>query len=260
MSVFGSYARYYNLLYRDKDYDGEAQFVDQLLQRSAPEAKSVLELGCGTGIHAMLLAKAGYQVHGVDLSAEMLQQATERLSCLPAELVSRLKFSQGDIRNIRLEQQFDAVLSLFHVISYQTTNQDLLAALATARSHLQPGGVFIFDCWYGPTVLSNRPAVRVKRLEDEEISVVRIAQPVMYPNENLVDVNYQVFIKQKSTGSVAELQETHQMRYLFEPEINLLFSQSGFEYVTGREWMTNQEPGWDTWGVYFVAQATEVSI
>jgi len=255
MSVFGNYARYYDLLYRDKDYAGEAQFVHKLLQNYAPSTKSILELGCGTGVHAFLLAKEGYQVHGVDLSQQMLQQATDRLSHLPTELASRLEFSPGDIRTIQLNQQFDAVISLFHVISYQTSNEDLLAAFATVKSHLKPGGVFIFDCWYGPAVLSDRPVVRIKRLEDEEISAIRIANPVMYPNENLVDVNYQVLIKQKNTNTVEELQELHKMRYLFKPEINLLFLQSGFEYVENREWMTNRESGFDTWGVYFVARA-----
>jgi len=255
MSVFGNYARYYDLLYRDKDYAGEAQFVHKLLQNYAPSTKSILELGCGTGVHAFLLAKEGYQVHAVDLSQQMLQQATDRLSHLPTELASRLEFSPGDIRTIQLNQQFDAVISLFHVISYQTSNEDLLAAFATVKSHLKPGGVFIFDCWYGPAVLSDRPVVRIKRLEDEEISAIRIANPVMYPNENLVDVNYQVLIKQKNTNTVEELQELHKMRYLFKPEINLLFLQSGFEYVENREWMTNRESGFDTWGVYFVARA-----
>ncbi len=94
--------------------------------------------------------------------------------------------------------------------------------------------------------------MRVKRLEDEEISVVRIADSLMYPNENLVDVHYQVFIRQKNTGIVEELQETHKMRYLFKPEIKLLLVQSGLEYVESREWMTTREPGFDTWGVYFV--------
>ncbi len=254
MNVFGNYARYYDLLYRDKDYAGEAQFVHNLLKNYAPNTKSILELGCGTGYHAVLLAKEGYQFHGVDLSAQMLQRATDRLSHLPKSLASRLEFSQGDIRTIRLNQQFDAVLSLFHVISYQTTNEDLLAAFATAKAHLKPGGVFIFDCWYGPAVLSDRPSVRLKRLEDELISVIRIADSLMYPNENLVDVNYQVFIKQKNTGVVEELQETHKMRYLFTPEIKSLFVESGFKYVESREWMTNREPGFDTWGVYFVAE------
>jgi len=254
MNVFGNYARYYDLLYRDKDYAGEAQFVHQLLQNYAPRTKSILELGCGTGTHAELLANKGYQIHGVDLSADMLQRATERLSSVPT-LASRLEFHQGDIRQFRINKQFDAVISLFHVISYQTTNEDLQAAFATAKTHLKPGGVFIFDCWYGPAVLSDRPSLRVKRLEDEEISVIRIADSLMYPNENLVDVNYQVLIKQKNTNTVEELQETHKMRYLFKPEINLLLMQSGFEYVEGREWMTNREPGFDTWSVYFVVRA-----
>ena len=254
MNTFGNYAHYYDLLYRDKDYAGEAQFIQKLLQNYAPTTQSILELGCGTGAHAALLAKEGYQVHGIDLSADMLRRANDRLSHLPRELGARLEFSQGDIRTIRLNKQFDAVISLFHVISYQITNEDLQAAFATAKAHLKPGGVFIFDCWYGPAVLSDRPVVRVKRLEDEEIRVIRIADSLMYPNENLVDVNYQVFIKQKSTGTVEELQETHKMRYLFKPEINLLFAQSGFEYVESREWMTNREPGFNTWGTYFVTR------
>lgn len=255
MNVFGNYAHYYDLLYRDKDYAGEVQFVHKLLQNYAPSTKSILELGCGTGSHAVLLAKQGYQVHGVDLSADMLKRASDRLSHLPTELASRLEFSQGDIRNIRINKQFDAVISLFHVISYQTTNEDLQAALATAKIHLKPSGIFIFDCWYGPAVLSDRPSVRVKRLEDEQISVIRIAESLMYPNENLVDVNYQVFIKQKNTGIVEEIQETHKMRYLFKPELNLLFFQSGFKYIENREWMTNRESGFDTWSVYFGARA-----
>lgn len=254
MNIFGNYARYYNLLYLDKDYLGEAEFIHQLLQTHAPSTQSILELGCGTGNHARLLAKEGYDVHGVDFSPEMLQQASDRLSQLPQELASRLAFSQGDIRKIQLNRQFDAIISLFHVISYQTTNEDLQAVFATAKAHLKPGGVFIFDCWYGPAVLSDRPTVRIKRLEDEEISITRIAEPVMYPNQNLVDVNYQVFIKDKQTTAVEELQETHKMRYLFKPEIDLLLTNYQLEPIEYREWMTNREPGFDTWGVYFIGR------
>ncbi|MEP0885497.1 class I SAM-dependent methyltransferase [Trichocoleus sp. ST-U3] len=255
MKVFGNYARYYNLLYRDKDYAGEAQFIHQLIQTHAPNTRSILELGCGTGTHAQLLAKEGYDVHGVDLSTEMLQQASDRISQLPQELASRLAFYQGDIREIRINQQFDAIISLFHVFSYQTTNEDLRAAFATVKAHLKPNGVFIFDYWYGPAVLSDRPSTRVKRLEDEEISITRIAEPVMHPNQNLVDVNYQVFIKEKNTGAVEELQETHQMRYLFKPEVNLLFADSQLKLIECREWMTKREPGFDTWGVYCFGQS-----
>ncbi|ARV61251.1 SAM-dependent methyltransferase [Nostocales cyanobacterium HT-58-2] len=254
MNVFGNYAHYYDLLYHDKDYVGEAQFIHRLVQIYAPDAENILELGCGTGNHAVLLAKEGYQIHGVDLSNQMLLKASDRLSQFPTELASRLEFSQGDIRNIKLDKQFDAVIALFHVISYQTINEDLQATFATVKSHLKPGGVFIFDCWYGPAVLSDRPTVRVKRLEDDEISVTRIAEPIMYPNDNLVDVNYQVFIKDKNTGAVEELQETHRMRYLFKPEIDLLLAQIQCKSIECREWMSDRNPGFDTWSVYFTVK------
>jgi hypothetical protein len=65
----------------------------------------------------------------------------------------------------------DAVImsafTIFHVFSYQTTNGDLVAALTTAKEHLNPDGILIFDCWYGPAVLSNKPTIRVKTIEDD---------------------------------------------------------------------------------------------
>lgn len=254
MSVFGAYARYYDLLYRDKDYAGEAQYVHKLIQSYAPSARSILELGCGTGAHAVLLAREGYRIHGVDLSTGMLEWARSRLVEMPPEQASRLEFSQGDIRTVRINAKFDAVISLFDVISYQTTNKDLRAAFVTAKVHLKPGGVFIFDCWYGPAVLSDCPAVRVKRVEDEEIVITRIAEPVMYPNENCVDVNYHVFIKHKASGTVEELHECHRMRYLFMPEVQELFVGAELEMVAAYEWMTYRQPGFDTWSVCFVGR------
>jgi SAM-dependent methyltransferase len=253
MNVFNHYARYYDLLYRDKDYSGEAEFIDRLIQTYASNTQNILELGCGTGGHAVFLAQKGYQIHGVDFSQEMLKEATNRLDQLPSKLASRLKFDYGDIRQVRLNQTFDVVIALFHVISYQTTNEDLLAALATVKEHLTPGGLFIFDVWYGPAVLTEKPVVRVKRLENEEILVTRIAEPVMHPNENLVDVNYQIIIRDKISNVVEELHETHHMRYLFKPEINLLLNEFGFKLVDSREWITGREAGFNTWGVYFTA-------
>lgn len=257
MSVFQEYARYYNLLYRDKDYVGETQFVDLLLQQHAPGAHSILELGCGTSHHALLLAQKGYEVHGVDVSSEMLKQAHDRLAQWPGELNVAPRFYQGDIRQIRLNCQFEAVISLFHVVSYQTSNEDLERTFETARTHLKPEGLFLFDCWYGPAVLNAQPVVRIKRLENEETSITRIAEPVMFPNENRVDVNYHIFIKDKQLGTITELQETHRMRYLFIPEIKAMLKQHRLKIIEAREWMTNFEPGVDSWSVYFVCRKSK---
>lgn len=251
--VFGNYARYYNLLYKDKDYAAEARYIHELIQKHHPGAKSIINLGCGTGNHDFELARFGYEITGIDMSEEMLVAANARCKSDNVTLPFP-SFQKGDIRTVRLDKTFDAVISLFHVMSYQTTNDDLQAAIATAKVHLAPGGLFIFDCWYGPAVLSDPPVVRVKRLEDDSISVVRIAEPVMHPNENVVDVNYQVMITDKLMGTVEQLRETHRMRYLFFPEIELFLHDVGLCIIDASEWMTGSTPDRTTWSVCFVVK------
>jgi SAM-dependent methyltransferase len=222
--VFSGYAHYYDLLYKDKDYQREANYIAHLINRHHPEARSILELGSGTGIHASLLAEKGYAVHGVERSPEML--ARSRSLAQESKVISdRLTFSAGDIRTIRLTYSFDVVISLFHVISYQTTNSDVSAALKTARHHLKTGGLLVFDVWYGPAVLTERPVVRIKRMADDQIDVTRLAEPVLHPNENLVDVNYHIFVRDRTTDAVKELKETHVMRYFFKPEIERIATE-----------------------------------
>lgn len=242
MSVFNEYARYYDLLYRDKDYAGETDYVHRLIQFSCPDARTVLNLGCGSGRHDRCLTDKGYMVTGVDFSEEMLSVARNS-----AGDNSALDYWHGDVRSIRLEKTFDVVISLFHVMSYQQANHDLKAAFTSACCHLKPGGTFIFDCWYGPGVLTDRPAMRLKELEDEKIKVTRIAQPVMHPNENLVDVNYLVFIRDKLSGDIQEVRETHKMRYLFLPEIHQMLADSGFELLISEEWLTGKPLGFTSW-------------
>ncbi|MBI5162489.1 MAG: class I SAM-dependent methyltransferase [Magnetospirillum sp.] len=255
MAVFAAYAAYYDLLNRDKDYAGEAALVEDLIRDHRPDATSLLELGCGTGAHAEELARRGWRVTGSDFSRGMLDGARARAAALPPDLGQRLDFLEGDARTLRLERTFDAVGSLFHVVSYQTGDDDLLGTLKTARAHLSPGGVFVFDIWYGPAVLTDRPAVRVRRMEDEAISVIRIAEPRMAPRGNLVHVDYHIVVMEKASGLVTEVRETHSMRYLFEPDLRLFCRDAGLDLVEVSAWGTRAEPGFDTWSVGCVARA-----
>ena len=251
--VFDAYARYYDLLYRDKDYAAEVVYVASHIHEHAPQAKRILELGCGTGAHAEHLARMGYTVHGVDLSEAMLARAEARKAALPSEVAARLSFGLGDVRTVRRGETYEAVISLFHVMSYQTTNTDLAAAFETAATHLEPGGLFLFDFWYGPAVLTQKPEVRVKRLEDDEIKVIRIAEPVMHVNESIVDVNYTVFIEVKATRKVEPVRETHRMRYLFLPELLQFADAEVWTDCKSFGWMKLQKLNQDDWAGLFFA-------
>jgi hypothetical protein len=139
-------------------------------------------------------------------------------------------------------------------MSYQITNEDLNSSFRTAFEHLSDGGIFIFDCWYGPAVLEDRPCVRVKRLRDDSTEVTRIAEPVMYPNENIVDVNYEISVKNLLDGTSQVLNETHRMRYLFRPEVEAMLNGAQFKLIGCEEWMTGSEPGFQSWNVTFIAK------
>ena len=254
MSVFGNYARYYDLLYKDKDYEGEVSYIIGLIKRFGNDTKTILELGCGTGKHAVLLSSKGFDVHGVDMSEQMLESANKRKSNLKEAQVAKLQFSLGDVCNIKLHKKFDAIISLFHVVSYQNTDEQFNKIFATAKGHIKPGGIFAFDVWHGPAVLYDPPVVREKRLENVEIEVTRIAKPVIHSETNIVDVNYSIFVKDKKTDKIEEIKETHNMRYFFAPEIEKTAKKHGFEMIHGEEWLTSNKPSEKTWGVCYVAK------
>lgn len=236
---FALYTRYYDLLYADKDYAQEAAYVAGLVRGRVPGAVRILELGCGTGAHAEQLARLGFTVHGIDLSESMLARAEARRASLPPELAQRLSFSVGDARSVRVGQgggaDFDAVITLFHVMSYQTSNADLLATHATAAWHLAPSGVFIHDHWFGPAVLSQKPELRVRRLGDAAIRVTRWAEPVMHWSRNVCDVNYTMLVEPADGSPMQQFHETHPMRYLFAPELDL---------IEGTSWRDAQHLAW----------------
>jgi len=255
LTPFEGSAEFYDDLYKGKDYAAEADYVDALIQRYLPGARSLLDLGCGTGRHALKFLEKGYRVVGVDRSPEMIAKAQRNREQLPPHLRERLTLESCDIRDFRLGRQFDAVVALFHVISYQTSNHDLLAAFTTARSHLRENGLFIFDCWYGPGVLSDPPAVRVKRLQWDLCRLLRIAEPRMRINEDLVDICY-TFVVTGAPERPSEFDEMHTMRYFFAPELSLALQMTRFNLVALAEWMKDREPDGNSWNVSAVAQST----
>lgn len=237
MSFSTKYSQYYDLFYHEKNYKAEAAFVTDLLGRYGIVGGHLMDLGCGTGHHAAEFAAAGFSVSGVDMSADMLARADARRTTLPGKVAQRLRFQQGDARTVRTDELYDAVVALFHVASYQTTNADFMAMCHTAATHLPRSGLFLFDCWYGPAVLADPPDVRIKRASSEETAVIRIAEPSMRPHDNTVAVNYTILLTDWKTQSVEIVLETHVMRYMFKPEVELMLDLSGFEVLDSMKWM-----------------------
>jgi SAM-dependent methyltransferase len=254
-NVFGAtYAGLYNLLYSDKDYEAECDLVDRLFQRYGDKSiSSIVDFGCGTGNHAFPLSQRGYDVVGVERSESMLALARERLSANADTL--RIAFHQGDIRNVQIGRSFDSALMMFAVLGYQIENDDVISSLKNARAHLRPGALFIFDVWYGPAVLHQRPSDRVKVTRSDNESVLRVASGELDIARHRCLVRFHVW-RLARERALAETEETHEMRFFFPLELQLLLACSGFDLIRlGAFPDFDADPAETTWNVLGVARA-----
>jgi SAM-dependent methyltransferase len=251
MKVFGeSYSAHYDLFYADKDYAAEAAFVRAIVQRYKPCTHRILELGCGSARHAVEFVRAGLAVTGIDRSAKMIARAEAQIEHLPPDLRKQLTLIEGDVTDYKPTAKYDAVVSLFHVVSYQTSNHALTGIFRCARSALSSGGLFVFDFWYGPAVLRQLPAVRIRRAAAPNVHLTRIAEPEHEPNHNVVNVKYTLIAVDRRTSRSEEVVEVHSMRYLFLPEIEMLASQHGFEVIEVGDWLTGRTLDERCWSGY----------
>jgi SAM-dependent methyltransferase len=244
---FNAYSRYYDLLYKDKNYTSEANYVVQLIKANHNTATQILELGCGTGNHAAILCKEKYSVTGLERSAEMVELAKQKK-------IENFEPIVADITNFSVNNKFDVAVSLFHVISYLTSNNQLVECFNTVNKHLNEKGIFIFDVWYTPAVYMQKPETRVKRISDNAIQGTRIAESTIHFNKNVVDVNYEIHIQNKANGITEVHQEKHPMRHFSIPEIALLADLTNFTVIKTEEFGTQEKPSENTWGVCFVLQ------
>jgi len=253
--VFGSeYADAYDVLYRDKDYLAECRLISDLLQKYRNgNIRKVLDLGCGTGNHALPLAEQDYHVVGVDRAAGMLEIA--RLKTANRRINGKATFYEGDVRTLQLEQSFDAALMMFAVLGYQLTNADVLAALRTARKHVRADGLLIFDTWYGPAVIRQGPSERIKCIPTEAGQVLRVASGELDISRHSCKVNYRLW-RIEGERLAGQTEETHRVRYFFPLELNLFLECAGFTLLRlGAFPEFDRDPDTTTWNVLGLARA-----
>lgn len=229
-SPFQEYAQYYDLLYRDKDYAGEAEFLKRLLERflGKPAAQTdVLDLACGTGRHVQELARFGFRAEGSDLSDDMVAIARTSAESLspPIHFYNESFQSCG-----RIGKHYDAVIAMFSAINYLTSYEDFAQSLKNIRSLLKETGIFSFDFWNGNAVLKNYSPERQRRAEDGDHVVVRTSTTTLDRIAQIATIRFD-FMLLKSGNTVGEFSETHRIRYFFPQEMVDLLQANGFDVI-----------------------------
>jgi SAM-dependent methyltransferase len=227
MDVFKSYANYYDLLYEDKNYEEECDFIEEALKKySGVKVASILELGSGTGGHAIPLAKRKYQITGIDASEGMLNRARQKAGLLGLKMDLQL----CDIRNFEFGRKFDAIICMFAVLNYITQTSDIVKTLLNVKKHLNKGGLFIIDIWNGLAVMRILPSTRVKIIERDKTKIIRTVEPELDAVNHLCHNHYTMLVLEKDRV-VEEIKETHVIRYFFPQEIKYYLEQTGFEVL-----------------------------
>ena len=245
-AIFKSYADYYDLLYQDKNYEGEVEHVASHIRTFGKNVHTLLDAGCGTGNHSYFFARKGYAVTGVDASEKMIEIARRKNT--------GAEFFLADLEKLSLGKTFGAAVCLFHVANYFLREESVRRLMRSIYAHLERGGVFVLDSWNADAVLADPPKEVVKRCENESFRLVRTARPVHEPDKHLVTVHYTLRVEDKAIERPTLLEESHTVRYFFIDEIKKFLSYSGFEFLECHEWMTGGMPRKNSFSICFVAR------
>lgn len=242
----------YDLLYSDKDYERECDVVLELAGRHCTRpVRRILDLGAGTGGHAIPLARRGYEVTAVDRSRGMLEAGRAKADAADV----RVRWLEQDLAALDAGGPFDLALAMFAVLGYLATNDALRGALGRVRGQLAPGALFLFDVWHGAAILHVGPTTRVKRAERDGVRLVRTTTPTLRPDRDVCVVDQHALVIDRARV-VEEIRESHEMRYFFAPELELLLSDAGFAAVLVYPFPdASRAIGLDDWDLGVVARA-----
>lgn len=253
---FNTYAKFYDLLYKDKDYFGEASYINTLITKHSSKSKQdikLLDLACGTGKHLFELFKQGYpHLSGSDISESMIQVASENA----ARLKNGIQFYNYSFQqsNKILPQEFDVVISMFSAVNYITSYAEQLQALRNIHDLLVDDGLFIFDYWNGNAVVRDYSPVKVLRKKSDNSEIIRISRTTIDMINQHATVVFNCLYMEDGQ-KVNEFEEIHLLHYYFFQEMQNLLETAGFRILHRCPFMNfeNKVDNYD-WNISIIAQ------
>ena len=276
-------ASVYDVFMDNVDYDGWCACLTGMLREAGIREGLVCELGCGTGDMTERLARAGYDMIGIDSSAEMLGVAQSKelrrrhpdlagedtaQPGKPAETVNSILYLQQDMRSFELYGTVRAGISMCDSLNYITEEEELLQVFRLVNNYLDPGGLFLFDV--------NTPAC-YEAIGDQTIAENRpegsfIWENIYDPDTQLNEYDLTLFLPEPAAAGSAERgqtggrevlyrkkEETHIQRGYTAETICRLLTEAGLSVVSVTEAYTGQEASADTERLLIAAKETAKS-
>ncbi len=242
--MYESFAQVYDTFMDEVPYDEWAECLTGELRKHGIEDGLVLDLGCGTGQITKRLALAGYDMIGVDLSADMLQIAQERKGDLD------ILYLLQDAREFELYGTVRAVISTCDSLNYITDREDLLKVFRLVNNYLDPGGLFVFDM---NSVHYYRDICADNTFAESRDECSFIWENSYDPQDRINEYDLTLFVRTQE-GLYERTAETHCERAWSVEEIHELIEEAGLVFEGISEAYSCEEPDENTERILFFAR------
>lgn len=243
MEAYTAFAQVYDSFMDNIPYKEWSEYLIELLKEYGVKDGLIADLGCGTGNITEFLAKAGYDMIGIDNSEEMLLLAREKNT-------KDILYLLQDMREMELYGTVAATVSICDSMNYIVEKKDLLTVFRLVNNYLDEGGVFIFDLnteYKYETILGD--SVIAENREDKSF----IWENFYYPEEKINEYDLTIYTEE-ADGLYRRWEETHYQRAYGLEEIKELLEQAGMKFITAYDAFTKKPPKADSERIYIVAQ------
>lgn len=254
------YAAHYDALHQDRDLSAACARIRALLEFTPPAApRRLLDFGCGTGAHALLLAGADLEVVGVDPAADMIEQARRKLrpGGPPVEFVTG---SSPEVLRRCRAGAFHGVISLFNVFNCMASAAEMQGHLFNLRALTMAGGRMLVELWHGDAVLSSTPRSKTRRVRPAGAPRTLITQtlsPTLDRASRRISLHYATTVHDEASGAWENYEQVQEVHFLAAAEYEDLFTAAGWtvaaRFPSGRPELTLRP---DDWFVTFVLVPT----
>lgn len=244
MEAYSGFAEFYDEFMENIPYKKWRRYLCSLLCEYGVKDGLVLELGCGTGTMTELLALDGYDMIGIDQSADMLAEAMDKR----AESNLPILYLQQDMREFELYGTVRAIVSICDTMNYILEEEDFVQVLKLANNYLDPKGVFIFDLkteHYYRDVTGD--TIFAENRETESI----IWENYFYENEKINEYGVTIFA-QAEDGRYDKIEEVHYQRAWCLEDVRKMAEKAGLEWVTAYDAFTKNPVTEESTRIYII--------
>ena len=246
MDAYTSFARVYDAFMDNIPYEEWGQYIRSLLAEYGVRDGLVLDLGCGTGSMTEVLAGYGYDMIGVDLSADMLEIALEKRQQSGRDIL----YLQQDMRSFELYGTVRAVVCVCDSMNYILEEEDLTEVFRLVNNYLDPGGVFVFDL---NTVYKYEELLGDSTIAEDREDKSFIWDNFYDPEDQINEYDLSIFIREEE-NLYRKFTETHYQRAYTLEQVKSCLEAGGMEFVAAYEAFTEDAPRPDSERIYVIAR------